>query len=39
VGATSDLKEGHEIAIASLDQGHAQAKLDALIAFTSKGAA
>ena len=39
VGATSGLKEGYDISIASLDQGHAQAKLDALIAFTSKGAA
>ena len=38
VGATSDLKEGYEMAIASLDQGHAQTKLDAFIAFTSKGA-
>ena len=38
VGAASDLKEGKDMAIASLDQGLAQAKLDALIAFTSKGA-
>jgi anthranilate phosphoribosyltransferase len=39
VGATSDLKEGHDMAIASLDQGRAQTKLNAFIAFTTMGAA
>ncbi|GIU66162.1 anthranilate phosphoribosyltransferase [Candidatus Phycosocius spiralis] len=39
VGATSELKVGYDMARTSLDQGHALAKLDALISFTTKNRA